>query len=92
MNKKNCKCYFCRKWVLTDSAPKIRVDPTEGPSEYTVGRVCRECREVGRHLATDTELRLGNKVEYPKREETEEEINAAFLFLKSIEGTDLNEV
>lgn len=92
MNKKNCKCYFCRKWVLVDSAPKIRVDSTEGPSEYTVGRVCRECREAGRHLSTDTEFRLGNKVEYPKREETEEEIMAAFLFLKSIEGTELDDL
>ena len=60
-----CKCYFCRKWVLVSDAPMIRVDPTEGPSEYTTGRVCAECLKLGRHRSTDTAFRLGEKVEYP---------------------------
>lgn len=91
MNKSRCKCYFCRKWVDTKDAPKIRVDPTEGPSEYTVGRVCSICTKLERHKSTDTKHRLNNSVEYPpKPEESEEEINAALMFLMSIEGTELD--
>jgi len=40
-----CKCYHCGKWVKIVDAPKIRVDMSEGPSYYTVGRVCKDCRE-----------------------------------------------
>lgn len=61
-----CKCYFCRQWFRTKDCPKIRVDPTEGPSYYTVGRVCPDCVAVGRPTSTDIIVRLGNKVEYPR--------------------------
>lgn len=58
------KCYFCRRWHLT--VGKIKVDPTEGPSEWTEGHVCDDCKSHKRHESTNTEVRLGNRVEYPK--------------------------
>lgn len=65
MSNNQCKCFFCRHWFAVHRCPKIRVDPTEGPSEYTVGRVCPYCVEAGRPGSTDTAHRLGNAVAHP---------------------------
>src|SRR6056297_2384377 len=59
MHNQNCKCYFCRQWFPVSICPKIRTDPTEGPSEYTLADLAEVEAPQGRHAmatgAVDTE-------------------------------------